>query len=102
MSRFDQAMAAADANLFEVFGDEATYDDLSGTTIPGVWVVIDKNVEIMSAYDTQMPTRRNVASLRKSEVPDPKRGHKIIAGTETHIVDRLNSDDGHVLTVLLQ
>lgn len=87
--------------LFDVFGDACTYDDNTGNPVE-TQVVIDKNVEIMSAYDTQLPALRNVASLLKSEVPEPKRGHKIIVGADTHIVDRLNSDDGHVLTVLLQ
>lgn len=101
MSEFDQLVSEMDSSLMEVFGDACTYNDLTNPVIE-TRVAIEKNVEIMSAYDTQMPARRNVASLIKSDIPDPKRGHTITVGSETHIVDRLNTDDGHIVTVLLQ
>jgi len=101
MSAFSDALTAADPQLFDIFGDPCIYDDGKGNEVATL-VVIDKNVEVMSAFDTQMPALRNVASLLKSQVPEPKRGHQITVGADIYVVDRINTDDGHVLTVLLQ
>jgi hypothetical protein len=35
-------------------------------------------------------------------VPAPKRGHTIQSGADTYVVDQLDSDDGHIVRVLLQ
>ena len=103
MSSFDALISSMDGNIFDVMATQCTYVDGQATEHP-TRVIIDKNVEMASAYDTQMPVRRNIASLIKAEVPDPKRGHTItITETgETYTVDQLNTDDGHVITVLLR
>lgn len=100
MSHFDDVLKNADPFIFSVFGDACTYN-ASGIAYE-TSVVIDKNVEIVSAYDTQMAARRNVANLIKAEIPEPKRGHTITVGSDVFVVDRLDTDDGHVLRVLLQ
>ncbi|OLF82659.1 hypothetical protein AWH63_06550 [Marinobacter sp. C18] len=101
MSHFDELLIDADPGFFEVMGDACVYTDGAANTYP-TRVIIEKNVEQFSAYETTVPVRRNVASLIKSEVPDPKRGHTIQSGADTYTVDQLASDDGHVLRVLLQ
>lgn len=101
MSAFSDALTAADPQQFDIFGDPCIYDDGKGNEVETL-VVVDKNVEVMSAFDTQLPALRNVASLLKSQVPAPKRGHRITVGADIYVVDRVNTDDGHVLTVLLQ
>ena len=102
MSSFDALITSMDGNIFDVMAAPCTYVDGQATEHPAR-VIIDKNVEVASAYDTQMPVRRQVANLLKAEVPDPKRGHTITLDSgEIYTVDRLDSDDGHLLRVLLQ
>ncbi len=102
MDPFADLVARMDATLQERLGAPCEYRDNQG----GVYetrVTISKNVEVVSAYDTQMPARRNAASLIKAEVPDPKRGHTItLESGEVHTVDQLDTDDGHMIRVLLQ
>ena len=101
MSHFDELLTDADTGFFELMGDPCVYTDGQANTYE-TRVVIEKNVEQFSAYETNVPVRRNVANLLKSEVPEPKRGHLITSGVDTYTVDQLDSDDGHVLRVLLQ
>lgn len=101
MSHFDDFLASADPSFFEILGDACTYTDSTPTDYE-TRVIIEKNVEQFTAYDTQVPVRRHVANFLKSEVPEPKRGHTIVVGANTYTVDQLDSDDGHVLRVLLQ
>lgn len=102
MSSFDALVTSMDSNIFDVMAAPCTYMDGQGFGT-ATRVIIDKNVEMASAYDTQMPARRNVANLLKAEVPDPKRGHTITLDSgEIYTVDRLDSDDGHLLRVLLR
>jgi len=101
MSHFDDFLISADPSFFEILGDPCVYTD----GLPADYetrVIIEKNVEQFTAYDTQVPVRRSVANFLKSEVPDPKRGHTIVVGADTYTVDQLDSDDGHVIRVLLQ
>lgn len=101
MSDFDDLLRDADTGIFEILGDACTYEDNQGGTFE-TRVVIDRDVEAVSMYDTQMSALRNVASVPKGDVPEPKRGHKITQGANVYIVDALDSDDGHVLRLLLQ
>lgn len=102
MNAFNALVNDMDSVIFDVLGGTpCTYIDTQGAEYE-TSVIIDKNVEIASAYDTQMPARRNVASLLKAEVPEPKRNHEIrLEDGETFTVDQLESDDGHILRVLL-
>lgn len=102
MDPFADLVARMDATLQGRLGTPCQYQDSQGGTFD-TRVVISKNVEVMSAYDTQMPARRNLASLIKAEIPSPKRGHTItLAGGEVYVVDQLDTDDGHMIRVLLQ
>lgn len=101
MSHFDELLTDADPGFFDVMGDACVYTDGAANTYE-TRVIIEKNVEQFSAYETTVPVRRNVANLLKAEVPEPKRGHTIESGADTYTVDQLDSDDGHVLRVLLQ
>jgi len=101
MSHFDDFLTSVDPGFFDVLGDPCVYTDNQATTYE-TRVIIEKNVEQFSAYDTQVPVRRHVANFLKSEVPEPKRGHTFVVGADTYTVDQLDSDDGHVLRVLLQ
>jgi hypothetical protein len=101
MSHFDDLLNIADPGFFEILGGACTYDDTAGSVV-STRVVIERNVETVSMYDTQMATLRNIANLLKSEIPDPKRGHIITEGSSVYVVDQLDSDDGHVVRVLLQ
>lgn len=96
----DFGQITADAGM-DLFGKPCVYTGTAGATSEPL-VIIEKNVEIMSAYGTQMPAHRDIASLKKSQIPDPKRGHTITVGGETHTVDQLQSDDGHIVRVLLR
>lgn len=101
MSHFDELLTDVDPGFFETLGDACTYEDNQGGTF-ATHVVIERDVEAVSMYDTQMAQLRNIASLPKGDIPAPKRGHKITEGSNTYIVDALDSDDGHVVKVLLQ
>lgn len=102
MDPFADLVARMDSTLQARLGSPCQYRDSQGGTFD-TRVVISKNVEVMSAYDTQMPARRNLASLIKAEIPSPKRGHTItLEGGEVYVVDQLDTDDGHMIRVLLQ
>ena len=101
MSHFDDLLESADPGFFEVMGDYCIYTDSQGGTFSAS-VIIERNVEQFSAYETTVPVIRNVASFLKAEIPAPKRGHTLQVGAQTYVVDQLDSDDGQVLIVLLQ
>ncbi|WP_421921598.1 head-tail joining protein [Marinobacter salarius] len=101
MSHFDELLVSADPGFFDLLGDPCVYTD-NQSNAHNTRVVIEKNVEQFSAYETTVPIRRNVANLLKAEVPEPKRGHTIVVGADTYTVDQLDNDDGHILRVLLK
>lgn len=101
MSHFDTLLTDADPGFFDVLGDPCVYTDRHGNSFPAR-VIIEKNVELFTTYDTTVPVRRNVASFLKSEVPEPKRGHVFVVGADTYTVDQIENDDGHTFRVLLQ
>lgn len=101
MSHFDDLLTDADPGFFVLMGDPCIYTDNQSNTYE-TRVIIEKNVEQVTAYETTMPARRTVASFLKSAVPAPKRGHSFVVGADTYTVDQLESDDDHVIRVLLQ
>ena len=101
MSHFDDFLEDADPGFFDVMGDSCVYTDSQGGSY-SARVIIERNVEQFSAYETTVPVIRNVANFLKTEVPDPKRGHTIQVGPCTYVVDQIDSDDGHIVRVLLQ
>jgi len=101
MSHFDDFLEDADPGFFDVMGDPCIYTD-SQLYSYSARVIIERNVEQFSAYETTVPVIRNVANLLKTEVPDPKRGHTIQVGACTYVVDQLDSDDSNIVRVLLQ
>lgn len=101
MSHFDELLVSVDPGFFDLLGDPCVYTDNQANT-HSTRVVIEKNVEQFSAYETTVPIRRNIANLPKADVPEPKRGHTIEVGADTYTVDQLDNDDGHILRVLLK
>ena len=101
MIHFDAFLNDADPGFFDVLGDPCIYTDSQANNY-SAHVIIERNVEQFSAYETTVPVIRNVANLLKTEVPAPKRGHTIQSGADTYVVDQLDSDDGHIVRVLLQ
>lgn len=101
MSHFDNLLQDTTPAFFDSAGDPCTYTDGQANQYPSR-VVIEKNVEQYSAYDTTVPVRRSVANLPKADIPEPKRGHKIEVGADTYTVDQLADDDGFIYRILLQ
>lgn len=101
MSHFDELLTDADPGFFDLLGSPCTYTDNQSNAYE-TRVIIEKSVEQFSAYDSTVPVRRNVANLPKLEVPEPKRGHTIESGADVYTVDQIDSDDGHIIRVLLQ
>ena len=98
MSAFDDAMAAADVALFDVFGTAATAQRVADPAV-AVTVVIEKNVEILGEYG-QVVQRVDKISLRNSEWI-AQQGDVIVIGAISRKVDRPLDDDGLVNTAVL-
>ena len=98
MSAFDDAMAAADVELFAFFGTAATAQRGVDAAVP-VTVVVDRNVEILGEYG-QVVQRVDRISLRNSEWI-AQHGDVIVIGVESRKVDKPLDDDGLVNRAVL-
>jgi hypothetical protein len=98
VSLFEDAMAAADVDLFAFFGNAATAQRGADAAVP-VTVVIDRNVEMLGEYG-QVVQRVDRISLRNSEWI-AQQGDMIVIGAESRKVDKPLDDDGLVNTAVL-
>lgn len=98
MSDFDDAIAEADAALFEAFGEDATVQRGADAAVP-VRVVLTRGVERFGDYG-QVVGRVTVADLRNNEwVAKP--GDVLHLASGDRDVASIESDDGSVNRVVL-
>ena len=66
-----------------------------------VRALLTKNAEVIGQYG-ELLERRTVADLDATAVPAPRAGDTLLVNGTTYTVDRLASDDGYLVRVILR
>lgn len=92
MTIFDQMAARIfnDPNI----GEDATYRTAAGVETPGIRVVIEHDVDLVSLGESDIADRRSVVGLLKTDVANPARGDTVITAARAYALDKVLSDDG--------
>lgn len=86
----------ADSN----FGQAATYTPPSGPAV-ACTVIVSKSTQQQPGTEAYMQERFTTIAVRKSEVDQPKRGGTFLVGSTTYVVDKIQDDDGIVVTTVV-
>lgn len=98
MSQADAAFASMDDTLFDVFGDAGTVQRGADPAV-AVRVVLTRGAARFGEYG-QMAGRVTTADFLAAEW-QPQSGDVLTAGALVRKVESIESDDGHVVRVVL-
>lgn len=98
MTEFDDAMADADLDLFEVFGEDGTVQ--RGATDPvDVRVVKEDGVQVLGDYGQVVGVVTQASFINAQWAP--VQGDVLVLASGTRKVDRIVENDGLVTVVVL-
>ncbi len=89
--------------LLGALGQPATYTATSAYPPDAreVRALLTKNAEVVGQYG-ELLERRTVADLDATAIPAPRVGDTLAVGDTTYTVDRVASDDGYLIRVILR
>lgn len=98
MSEFDDAMAAADLDLFDAFGQDATVQRGAAAAVD-VRVVLEDGVQVLGDYGQVVGTVTQASFI--NDQWEPQQGDVLALASGTRKVDKIVENDGLVTTVVL-
>ena len=101
MTDFNSLMGLTASLQVDLLGGvKATYQNATDS-IQNITVIIDRDVEVL-AENGMTTDKKNIATLKKSEVGAVSAGDRIITGTESFTVANIVSDDGFIVEVYVR
>lgn len=78
---------------------DATYTPATGDPVPGVRVLVDRDVvPTQGGQPAQTVERRTELTAHHDDLGNAKRGETVAVGAETWRLDRKDRDDGYLVT----